>query len=134
MGEILERGLMIGFGLTITIFLFSVFSPVISLIFSDVSSMDQYDMFIFTIQYGITYNPQYPEEELCINASISFEISLEVEETDQFSYLTLNTKFKSITFFSSKSIILLNYTVQGDIQCIFYYPLDAIILSFWERT
>ncbi len=131
MGEILEKGLLIGFGLSVAIFFFTLITPYLALIFSETQiPLDQHDTFVFTIEYGLSYNPQHMEEDLHINVSLSIEIQLSLEINKDTLYLNITSPLKSTLLSSSILILLFNNTVTGDFEIIFSYDVDLIIINF----
>ena len=133
MGEILEKGLIIGFGLTTSLLIISFFSPIFSTLLSNDSTSDQYEIFVLTMEYGLSYIPQFSDEELNVNLSLSFQIQLDIEEKDGISHFIISSETKSNTILVSKSIVLHNKTVMGDLLCVFSYRLEKISLTFWRR-
>jgi len=134
LGEILEKGLLIGFGLSVAIFFFATFTPYLSLIFSDTPpSVNQHDLFVFIMDYGLSYDPQYPNEELHINTSVSVDITLSVLLRDNTFYLNITSVLKTSLRPCSQLLLLNNYTVTGDLEVVFTYKLNLLILTFWRR-
>lgn len=129
MAEILEKGLLIGFGLSVAIFFFSVFTPFLSIIFSgNPEPLDQHDTFVYTIEYGLTYN--HNEEDLHINMSLSIEILLSLDIREDIYFLNITSTSKSTLLASSNLILLSNSSITGDFEVIFSYDVDLIIIDF----
>jgi hypothetical protein len=134
MGEILEKGLLIGFGLSVSIFFISIITPFISLLFTETQTpLDQHDTFVFTMDYGLAYNPQEMTEELHINMSLSIEITLTMESSKGNLFLNITSPLKSTRLYCSRLIILSNHTITGEIETIFTYNTELIILTFRGR-
>lgn len=129
MAEILEKGLLIGFGLSVAIFFFSVFTPYLSVIFSgNQEPLDQHDIFVYTIEYGLSYDQS--EEDLHINISLSIEISLSLELIMDAYRLNITSVLKSTLIHSSSLIILSNSSVTGNFEVIFSYNVNLVIITF----
>jgi len=129
MAEILEKGLLIGFGLSIALLFFGIFTPYLSIIFSGTQeSLDQHDTFVYTIEYGLSYN-QY-EDDLHINMSLTIEILLSLDFKNNLYFLNISSPLKSTLLSSSSLIILSNTSVTGNFEAIFSYDVNLVIISF----
>jgi len=129
MAEILEKGLLIGFGLSIALLFFSIFTPYLSIIFSGTQeSLDQHDTFVYTIEYGLSYNQN--EEDLHINMSLTIEILLSLDFKKNIYFLNISSPLKSTLLSSTSLILLSNSSVTGNFEVIFSYDVNLIIISF----
>ncbi|TFG14062.1 MAG: hypothetical protein EU535_03845 [Promethearchaeota archaeon] len=133
MAEILEKGLLIGFGLSVAIFFFSIFTPYISIIFSRTQEpLDQHDTFVYTIEYGLSY--ENGEDELHLNMSLSIEILLSLNFMGDELFLNITSPLKSTLLSSPRLILLSNSSITGDFEVIFSYDVNLVIISFWGET
>jgi len=129
MAEILEKGLLIGFGLSVAIFFFSVFTPYLSVFFTgNYEPLDEHDIFVYTIEYGLSYNKG--EVDLHVNMSLSIEISLTLESFMDAYGLNVTSNLKSSLIISSSLIILSNNSVTGSFEVIFSYDINLVIITF----
>ena len=129
MAEILEKGLLIGFGLSIALLFFGIFTPYLSIIFTGTQeSLDQHDTFVYSIEYGLSYN-QY-EDELHINMSLTIEIQLFLNFKNNIYFLNISSPLKSTLLSSTSLIILSNNSVTGNFEVIFSYDVNLVIISF----
>ena len=134
MGEILEKGLVIGFGLVTSLLIISLFSPMFSTILSGQSSLDQYESFVLTMEYGFSYIPQFPDDELNINLSLTIQIHLKITRDEDNSYFVISSESKSTTLRVLRPFILYNTTVTGKVECVFVYGSENISLIFWGKN
>jgi hypothetical protein len=129
MAEILEKGLLIGFGLSVAIFFFSVFTPYLSIFFSENQQpLDEHDIFVYTIEYGLSYTQS--EDDLHINMSLSIEVSLTLEMLMDVYRLNISSPLRSTLITSSSLIILSNSSVTGNFEVIFSYDVNLVIITF----
>ena len=132
MGQILEKGLLLGFGLSVAIFFFSIFTPVISVFFSDSpETLDQHDIFAFSIEYGLSYSPQFTNEEIRVNLSFSLNFNLTVASVESNFKIILSSPIRTTHHFSTRAIILSNSSISGEIEVvrILLSPISAFIIS-----
>ena len=134
MGEILEKGLLIGFGLSIAIFFLTMMNPFLTLIFSgNPSPLDQHDTLVLTLEYGLNYIPEEEPSELHIDMTLGFNISLLLESTEHNLYLKISSPLKSTRLSSSRLLILKNSSVSGNFEIEFSYSAQIITLTFWGK-
>lgn len=134
MAEILEKGLLIGFGLSVGVFFFALLSPYFSIIFSNTPTpLDQHDTFAFTMEYGLSYNP-HEEDELHINVSLTLDYYLSLLYTGDELFLNISSSSKSTLLSSSRQIVLCNSSITGNIETIFSYTENKVTLLFRGRT
>ena len=135
MGEILERGLLIGFGLSIVVFFLALFTPYVATIFSDAyTPIDQHDTFVFTIEYGLSYIPSQTEDQIRVNISLTIYIDLSIVSIQGKDFLNITSTSKTTLLSTQKSIILLNSSITGQLETAFTYTPSVVILAFWRRT
>ncbi len=135
MGEILEKGMMIGLGLTLAIFFLTITTPILSLIFTDsISSLDQHDTFAFAMEYGLSYFPEGDIGELSIKFSLTFNITISLESFGDELYLNITSPLKSTRLYSSRYLILSNNSITGDFEIHFLYNIQFITVTFWGKS
>ena len=129
MAEILEKGLLIGFGLSIAIFFFGVFTPYLSFLFSgNPEPLDQHDTFVNTIEYGLFY--EHSEDDLHVNMSLSIDILLALDTGMNVSLLNITSPLKSTLISSPKIILISNSSVTGNFEIIFSYNAYIVNITF----
>ena len=105
MSEILEKGLMIGFGLSIFIVFLSIFSPIIPIILEPNSEedLDNYNTFISLLEFGIKYTPNNSHDNLSFSYTLSININIETKTEDNRTAINLCSKIKNIGYVPLKT-------------------------------
>ncbi|MBD3351371.1 MAG: hypothetical protein GF364_07780 [Candidatus Lokiarchaeota archaeon] len=87
MSEILEKALMIGFGLIVSVVIFSLFSPILSiLIRTDV--INSFDQFVSSVEDGINIAKTNDENEIQFYGDLNESISMRtLKVNDHFNIL-----------------------------------------------
>jgi hypothetical protein len=134
MGEILEKGLLIGFGLSISIFFFALIMPYFSYIFSNApTQLDQHDSFVITIEYGLSYYP-VEEDELRVNMTLTEVFHLFILYNGENMALNISSPLKSTILPFSRTLLLCNTSIMGEIETVFSYRQNEVTLIFWGRS
>lgn len=131
--EIVERGLMIGFGLTILIFMASYLSPFVSY-FNNYQLNQDYDKFIYTLDFGIKNSLQNHESELKFNCYLIEEVKIFTYYIDNTYLIEVKSEHKNSTLFSSCNVIFNQTSINGSFKMLCNYNEDvkSIHINFSE--
>ena len=99
MPEILEKGLIVGFGLSVAIVFFTICSPYFFIMFDGGEiSLNEHDSFVLIMEYGISHIPSHYGETSTINMSLSIKISLSLVDIDELYELHIISSIKYSLF------------------------------------
>jgi hypothetical protein len=131
MGEILEKGLLVGFGLSVAIIFFSFSAPFLSIIIGKESVIpNEHDIFVFIMDYGISHEPLQPNEKYQMNMSLTIEISLDFGMFNENYALNVTSMIKSTLIYTSRFLMLHNNSVTGNFTIIFQYYFNYTVIDF----
>lgn len=133
MPEIIEKGLMIGFGLTILVFWLSFLNPFISY-FNYYQLNQDYDKFIYTLDFGIKNSVHNPEQELKFNCYLKEEVKLFTYNVDNTYIIEVNSEHKNSSLYSSIPVNFSQISIQDSFLMIFNYnsQIESILITFSE--
>ena len=123
MGEIIEKGLLIGFGLTLLIFMYSFISPFL-LYITNTDNNDfntQYNEIVFRIGYASTYTPRTDNETSKHNFSLQNEITIKYSVIFEKICINVSSKLKSTIIETKRNIIFETTLLTGSLSIEFYY-------------
>ena len=131
MSEILEKGLMIGFGLSIFIVFLSIFSPIIPIILEPNSEEDlnNYNTFISLLEFGIKYTPNNSHDNLSFSYTLSININIETKTEDNRTAINLFSKIKNTTIFTAKQVTFNTFSLFDRFSLCFIYDLNSIAIE-----
>ena len=131
MSEILEKGLMIGFGLSIFIVFLSIFSPIIPIILEPDSEEDlnNYNTFISLLEFGIKYTPNNSHDKLSFSYTLSININIEKKVEDNRTAINLFSEIKNTTIYTTKQVKFTAYSLFGRFSLCFLYELNSITIE-----
>ena len=131
MSEILERGLMIGFGLSIFIGFLSIFSPIIPIIFEPNSDDDlnNYNTFASLLEFGIKYNPSNSHDNLSFSYTLANDIYIEKIFDNNETIINLFSKIKNSTIYTTKQVTFDTYSLFDSFTLCFLYDLNSITIE-----
>ena len=131
MSEILEKGLMIGFGLSIFIGFLSFFNPIISIIFEPNSDDDlnNYNTFATLLEFGINYNPRNSHDNLSFSYTLVNDIYIEEILDINKTIINLFSKVKNSTIQTTKQVTFDTYSLFDSFTLYFLYDLNSITIE-----
>ncbi len=131
MGEILEKGLMIGFGLIIMTFFLSFINPILSMLMDPISTNDlnNYNNFVFIIDYGANFNPEEPNEVLSFNITLNNPINIQCKRLTDETEIQVNSKIKNITLNIKRIVFMDIESINGSFSMEFYYNLNIVSIK-----
>ena len=131
MSEILERGLMIGFGLSIFIVFLSIFSPIIPIILEPNSEDDlnNYNTFASLLEFGIKYSPNNSHDNLSFSYTLSTDIYIEKKFENNKTVINLFSKIKNTTIYTTKLVEFTTYSLFDSFTLCFLYELNSITIE-----
>jgi len=131
MSEIMEKGLMIGFGLSIFIVFLSIFSPIIPIILEPNSEEDlnNYNTFVSLLEFGIKYTPNNSYDNLTFSYTLSINIHIEKMVEGNRTIITLFSKIKNTTIYTTKQVKFTTYSLFDSFSLCFLYELNSITIE-----
>jgi hypothetical protein len=133
MGEIIEKGLLLGFGLSVAIVFITFSAPYLSMIIEkDPITPNQHDIFVFILDYGISHIPLQTEETYTMNMSSTIEFTLSLKQIHTNYELNVTSSLKSSLIYTSRVLILNNNSVLGNFTIIFQYFFNYTVIDFWR--
>lgn len=131
MSEILERGLMIGFGLSIFIVFLSIFSPIIPIILDPTpeDDLNNYNTFVSLLEFGIKYTPNNSHDNLSFSYTLSADINIEKMYENNKTVINLFSKIKNTTIYTTKQVTFATYSLFDSFTLCFLYELNSITIE-----
>lgn len=131
MSEILERGLMIGFGLSVFIVFLSIFSPIFPIILEPNSEDDinNYNSFVSLLEFGIKFTPNNSHDNLSFSYTLSTNINIEIKVENNKTVINLFSKIKNATIYTTKQINFTNNSLFDSFVLCFLYELNSITIE-----
>ena len=135
MGEVFEKGLMIGFGLIVLTLIINLINPIINYLLVSKYEENYKDLenLVVVFDYGLNYYQGSNEETISFQFKLRREIILECNRTRELTEIFLYSGGEFLSILTLKSVYINTSQLYGNFTMNFTYLEEYIQINFiWD--